>query len=512
MVVGMNFNMSVWKLFWAGYRSPMQKVQVVKRMFATAIATALLTFPVLAQTSRDRPYFHDASLGWNQLDPYQRVRLQVYLTADGYWSGVPNQDFGKRLYDAMSKFQADHGFPVAGMLTKDQIDVLMKEAEPILRMWGLQEVQHPDRGVPIWVPMGLGLAQNRTPTGYEFNDPQKRVFLAYKYLAGVDLKQVHDFLLQQAQTEGETLHYQVLRKDFFVVAVYKNGITRYMRYHQTQNGLLGFVFAWNDDGAKIYGERIVTLVSSSLWAVANGSPFVTPPKIVQETANPPVQRIPTPQQAPKEEKDEDGLKSGSGFFVSQSGFLLTNNHVIKGCSNVVVGSNDHQPVPARVVGVDQVNDLALLQANLTPKAVAPLRINARLGEAVAVFGYPLSDVLASSGNFTQGSVTALAGLKDDTRHLQIQAPVQSGNSGGPLLDASGNIVGVVVSQVNAKLMMEVADILPQNINFAIKASVAANFLDSKGVTYETATANSNPLRSEDLAEKAQKLAVMVVCK
>ncbi|WP_237050159.1 serine protease [Microvirga ossetica] len=504
--------MSVWKSFWAEYDFPMQKVRVVKSVFATAITAALLTFPALAQTSRDRPYFHDAALDWKELDPYQRVRLQVYLTADGYWSGVPNQDFGNRLYDAMAKFQSDHGFPVAGILTDEQVGVLMKEAEPILRMWGLQEVQHPDRGVPIWVPMGLGLSQNRIREGYEFNDPLKRVFLAYKYLPDVGLQQVYDYLLKQAAAEGETVQYKVLRKDFFVVAVFKNGITRYMRYHEDRNGMLGFIFAWNEDGAKIYGDRIVTLVSSSLWAVANGSPFVTPPKIVQEAANPPTQRIQPPTHVPKEDKDGEGIKSGTGFFVTNTGFILTNNHVIKGCSNVAVGSDDYQPTPARIVGTDPTNDLALLQADIVPGTIAALRLNTRLGESVAVFGYPLSEVLASSGNFTQGSVTALAGLRDDTRHLQIQAPVQSGNSGGPLLDASGNVIGVVVAMMDAKRMLEVTDTLPQNINFAIKTSVAANFLESKGVQYAVASSNTNPMKPEDIAERAKKVSVMVVCK
>ncbi|MBO1906565.1 trypsin-like peptidase domain-containing protein [Microvirga sp. 3-52] len=413
----------------------------------------------------------------------------------------------------MAKFQADHGFPIAGMLTDEQIAVLTKEAEPNLRLWGLQEIAHPDRGVPIWVPMGLGLTQNRTREGYEFNDPQKRVFMAYKYLGNVGLKQVHDYLLQQAVADGSTVHYEVLKKDFFVVAVYKDGITRYIRYHLDGTGLLGFAFAWNDDGAKIYGERIVTLVSSSLWAVANGAPFVTPPTVVQEAANPPAQRL-VPKEAPKAEaeKGAGGVKSGTGFFVTNSGFILTNNHVINGCSNVAVVSDDYQPTPARIVGTDPTNDLALLQANIVPGTVATLRPNARLGESVAVFGYPLSEVLASSGNFTLGSVTALAGLRDDTRHLQIQAPVQSGNSGGPLLDASGNVIGVVVAMMDAKRMLEVTDTLPQNINFAIKTSVAANFLESKGVQYAVASSNTNPMKPEDIAERAKKVSVMVVCK
>ena len=73
---------------------------------------------------------------------------------------------------------------------------------------------------------------------------------------------------------------------------------------------------------------------------------------------------------------------------------------------------------------------------------------------VAVFGYPLSQVLASSGNFTLGNITALAGLRDDARHLQISAPVQAGNSGGPLLDASGNLVGTIISKLNAMKVVQ----------------------------------------------------------
>ncbi|WP_162003405.1 serine protease [Microvirga tunisiensis] len=482
-------------------------------MIATAIAATLLAFPVAAQT-KNSPIYRAAASEWSSLDAYQRVRLQVYLTAAGYWPAVPNQDFSMRLFEAMSQFQSDHGMPRTGILNEQQLDMLIQAAEPILRTWGMGEITHPTRRVSIWAPLGLGLVQKRVKDGVEYTDPQKRVFLGFKYLENVGLKEVHDYLLQQAIADGSVVQYEVLRKDFFVVSVYKDGLTRYMRYHRDGNGLLGFVFGWNDAGAQIYGERIVTLISASLWAVANGAPFVTPPKIVQEAANPPVQQPQVPVTTPKPEtkNDEGGLTSGSGFFVTNAGHIITNHHVIEKCSTVAVGSDQIEPTIARIIGSDPTNDLALLQANVIPGAIADLRSNARLGESVAVFGYPLSNVLSSSGNFTQGSVTALAGLRDDTRHLQIQAPVQSGNSGGPLLDASGNVIGVVVSMLSAKRMIEVANTLPQNINFAIKANVAANFLDSKGVQYATASSNSNPLKPEDIAERAKKLGVMVVCK
>jgi serine protease Do len=81
------------------------------------------------------------------------------------------------------------------------------------------------------------------------------------------------------------------------------------------------------------------------------------------------------------------------------------------------------------------------------------------------FGYPHADILASSGNFTQGNVTALAGMGDDSRYLQISTPVQAGNSGGPLLDQSDNLVGIVTSNLNALKMAQANGDLPQNVNF-----------------------------------------------
>jgi len=90
-----------------------------------------------------------------------------------------------------------------------------------------------------------------------------------------------------------------------------------------------------------------------------------------------------------------------------------------------------KPVDVREIARDTTNDLALLSTSLRPLRVAAPRLGLRLGESVAAFGYPYVDILATSGNFTQGNVTALAGMRDDSRYVQISAPVQPGNSGAP---------------------------------------------------------------------------------
>ena len=111
------------------------------------------------------------------------------------------------------------------------------------------------------------------------------------------------------------------------------------------------------------------------------------------------------------------------------------------CLEIWVGAGQGKSRIGRLVAKDAANDLALVKVSAKPRRVGALRFGVRLGENVEAFGYPLSQVLAATGNFTTGNVTALAGFKDDSRFFQISAPIQPGNSGGPLLDENGNLAG-----------------------------------------------------------------------
>ena len=162
------------------------------------------------------------------------------------------------------------------------------------------------------------------------------------------------------------------------------------------------------------------------------------------------------------------------------------------------------------MGRDDGNDLALLATDLQPASAANWRLSIRQGEDIIVFGFPLAGVLATGGNIAVGNVTALAGLGDDSRFLQISAPVQPGNSGGPLLDRNGNVVGIVVAKLDALGIASVTGDIPQNVNFAIKASVAAAFLDAQRVVHAEG-ASSPALSTPDIAERAKGLTMQVVC-
>ena len=197
--------------------------------------------------------------------------------------------------------------------------------------------------------------------------------------------------------------------------------------------------------------------------------------------------------------------SGTGFFVTADGYVVTNAHVVEGCTDPKVICGLAGPIVAQVLARDTANDLALLKVDFASDHVATLRTGVRIGEQVAAFGYPLQGSLSIGGNFTSGNVSALAGFKNDSRHIQISAPIQPGNSGGPVVDENGNVVGVVVSVLGSH-----AKGAAQNVNFAIKVNVLTVFLDSYGVPYST-EASKHPLQGDELAEKAQSIAVLIVC-
>ncbi|MCX7645049.1 MAG: serine protease [Rhodobacteraceae bacterium] len=201
-----------------------------------------------------------------------------------------------------------------------------------------------------------------------------------------------------------------------------------------------------------------------------------------------------------------GGSSGSGFRVSEAGHVLTNAHVVERCSAITVNGG-----PALLVASSAEHDLALLLAGAVPgQGVAAFAATpARLNSDVTAAGFPLSGLL-SGLNVTRGSVSALSGIGGNLLHMQITAPLQAGNSGGPVLSSEGLVVGVAVSKLDAQAVAAAYGDLPQNVNFAIRGEVARLFLMQNGIEPMTAT-DPVPLTPEALAQRAQGFTVVVAC-
>jgi S1-C subfamily serine protease len=184
-----------------------------------------------------------------------------------------------------------------------------------------------------------------------------------------------------------------------------------------------------------------------------------------------------PTTAGKEPHERVG-STGTGFFVSPNGLLVTSAHVIDGAEAVSVRYGLSE-LPAQIVASNLTTDLAVLKVDTqSPNflTIAPPR-SARVGQAVFTYGYPVSSLLGTEPKFTDGTISALSGLEDDPTFLQMSVPVQPGNSGGPLVNDWGEVLGVIAAQAAVMGFYERTGTLPQGVNWSVKAEYAALMID-----------------------------------
>lgn len=217
---------------------------------------------------------------------------------------------------------------------------------------------------------------------------------------------------------------------------------------------------------------------------------------------------PRPQASRKRELEG----AGTGFFIAPD-TVVTNFHVVSSCSDLRLRKGGVDGGAVRVRAVSRGDDLAVLHAEKPGKNFLKLRVGApiKAAEPVLVFGYPLAEALSSAGNTTLGNVTALAGIRDDSRYIQISAAVQPGNSGGPAVDEAGRLMGVVVAKLNALAIARITGDIPQNVNFAIKVGTLVNFLEANKIAYESADPAARELPVTQRAERAEAASTQVEC-
>lgn len=221
--------------------------------------------------------------------------------------------------------------------------------------------------------------------------------------------------------------------------------------------------------------------------------------------------LPKTQVPPSDPVADKPKFSGSGTIVSAGGHVLTAAHVIAGAKSVKV-LTARGTTTAKVLRIDEANDLAVLK--LAEGAYAALPVAAsrtvRLGQTVATIGFPNIEIQGFSPKVTRGEISSLNGFGDDPRAWQISVPVQTGNSGGPLLDESGNLVGVVVAKLGLAAAKATGD-LPQNVSYAVKSAYALAllepYLDGGGAERGSSSAK---MRFEDMVAKAQQSAVLIM--
>lgn len=233
-----------------------------------------------------------------------------------------------------------------------------------------------------------------------------------------------------------------------------------------------------DDGRIAEGEWMTTGMTSGIgsardqqgnvWMfVFGGSDAEREAFLAKQRANRAAQAKPVAQE------QRSAAVSGTGFFISSKGHVLTNHHVIQGRSSIFIVTVDGKKSPAVVHSVQQDDDLAVLKVDTEspPLPFGSEKLPAR-GDEVLTLGYPLLQIQGQDQKASFGRINSLSGVQGDSRYIQIDVPVQPGNSGGPLLNSSGEVIGVVSSGLNQIAVLKASGVIPQNVTYAVKADRA----------------------------------------
>ena len=194
--------------------------------------------------------------------------------------------------------------------------------------------------------------------------------------------------------------------------------------------------------------------------------------------------------------------SGTGFYVSNTGHIISNYHVVEGCNTVKLTFKGKE-VSADVLAVDKMNDLAILKADLTPSKVYSVATeDVSLLEDIIIAGYPLGKKVSAAIKTSKGSITALAGYGDNYSEFQTDAALNQGNSGGPIMNQKGNVVGVAVANYGKNAGVE-------SFNFGIKSSTLKTFANANGLKF--LPPNNRDLSNKDLGQLITEATIYLEC-
>ena len=216
---------------------------------------------------------------------------------------------------------------------------------------------------------------------------------------------------------------------------------------------------------------------------------------------------PKKQEPKKKTPDPDDNKivaasSGTGFYVSNTGHIISNHHVVEGCNTVKLTFKGKE-VTADVLAVDKMNDLAILKADLIPSKVYSVATeDASLLEDIIIAGYPLGKKVSAAIKTSKGSITALAGDGDNYSEFQTDAALNKGNSGGPIMNQKGNVVGLAVADYGKQAGVE-------SFNFGIKSSTLKTFANANGLKF--LPPNNKDLSNKDLGQLITEATIYLEC-
>lgn len=284
----------------------------------------------------------------------------------------------------------------------------------------------------------------------------------------------------------------------------------------------GELFAECSDGRIMTGEWLATSLKSGFGKGRDslGNNFsITFGHSEQEAATLVEKKLPQsqlkpdlPTYNPEKVRAERGFSTGTGFVIADGGYILTNYHIVEGADKIIIHARDKRTFPAMVIAKDPANDIAIIKINESLPHIALANTgNMRKASEVMTIGYPLIAIQGQEQKATFGRINALFGAGDDVRFMQIDVPVQPGNSGGPLFNEKGEVVGIITATLDQVNALKESGALPQNVNYAIKSDYAFPLIKSAGINLPGGDVNGKR-DFEGIIPQVEDSVVLVVTK
>lgn len=420
----------------------------------------------------------------------ERKDLQIALQWAGYYNAAIDGSFGRGTRTSMANWQGDNNFEKTGILTTLQRDVLLKQYNAVLDGLGLKTVQDKKAGIQILMPTAeVGFDRYEAPFA-QYNstgDIGARVLLISQAGGQDTLFGLYDIMqtLEMVPLNGP----RARKRNGFTLKGENARMVSETEVTLKDGQIKGFTLIWpagdEERRTRVLGEMRKSLVR--LPGVLDPAEGSAADQAIDLVAGLQIRKP---------------ILSRSGFFIDGGGSVVTASEVVQSCGRVTIDGDTE----ANVLTDDAVTGVAILkpQSALAPQAVAKFSVTApRLQSEVSVAGYPYEGVL-SAATLTFGTLADLKGLRGEPELKRLSLNAQPGDAGGPVFDASGHVVGMLMPAPDAGQQ------LPQDVSFALEAAVIAEVASNAGLSL-TAADSSGTITPRDLTLAAQGMTVLVSC-
>ncbi|MCK7612885.1 serine protease [Roseibium sediminicola] len=458
--------------------------------------------------------YRSSKTWFNEMSYQERIRTQFLLVFTGDYASIVDGAFGKLTYNALTSFQEHREYTPDGVLDAAEMLVLQRDGLDLVKRVGFETKNDASTGITLGVPVKLFEEPGPSKRGQRWQAYDNSIELETLSVASSETAYKDLYKRLTRNGRDRKVDTKLLRNDYFAVSGTQDGRDFYVRIMKTSGDSRGFSLSWDPKHA-VFMDRVAVAMSNSLRFYEGGPDTgkldaMTSAPDLNSGGRDPEKAVRITGKSDRGRKMPAGSSSGSGYLVTAAGHIGTNAHVVSECSFLEVAGHG----TASLVQADLVNDLAIIQLdNKHAEHFAQFRAEQPIvrGEEVFVLGYPFAQLLDNNLNFTYGIVSSLAGVRGDIRHFMVSAPVQPGNSGGPVLDRTGAVIGTVVSRLDKFKTLQVAGDLPENINFAIRGRLMSTFMESLGLApaYNTITRLKSPTVID---EEAALYTVQILCK